>query len=248
MNGGGNLNTLSTKILVALPVYNEERLLKRAINSILEQTHTNFDLVIVNDASTDNSLLEAKKFLYDPRVKIVNNNKNSGCFYSKNTGIRFMESGHYDIYTTHDADDFSQPTRFEEVVNVFNNNPKILGVQDLEVRFGNSPPEWYNTPFTPMENLAHAFFNKLAFEKIGYFDNTDYSGDEDLWQRLNEYCNRSKNFIFTLEKVLYYAEITDDNMILRYGDDLRQTYRDRFFKEIQHMKELNNFRREFFDK
>ena len=90
MNGGGNLNTLSTKILVALPVYNEERLLKRAINSILEQTYTNFDLVIVNDASTDNSLLEAKKFLYDPRVKIVNNNKNSGCFYSKNTGIRFL--------------------------------------------------------------------------------------------------------------------------------------------------------------
>ena len=242
------MNTLNTKILVVLPVYNEERLLKRAVNSILEQTHTNFELVIVNDASTDNSLLEAEKFLYDSRVKIINNEKNSGCFYSKNTGIKLMESGEFDIYTTHDADDFSQPTRFQEVVDIFNQNEKVLGVNDLQIKIGNYAPEWHSTPFTPISNFAHAFFKRTVFEKIGYFDNTDYSGDEDLWHRLIGYCNISQNFICSLEKVLYYAEITDDNMILRYNDDLRKVYRDRFFKEIEDMKKINNFRREFFNK
>jgi len=236
------------KILVSLPVYNEERLLKRAINSILDQTHTNFSLVIVNDRSTDNSLKEAEKFLYDPRVKIINNNKNSGCFYSKNVGIRFMETENCDIYTTHDADDFSQPTRFEEVVNVFKNNKDILGVEDLELRIGNPPPKWYSTYFLPMNNFAHAFFKKNVFTSLGYFDNTDYSGDEDYWQRLAAFCERNSFSVHTIKKVLYYAEITDDNMILRYDDDLRMIYRNRFWKEIEKMSNTNNFRREFFEK
>ena len=243
---GINMNNL--KILVSLPVYNEARLLKRAINSILEQTYSNFSLIIVNDASTDNSLKEAEKFLYDPRVTIVNNVKNSGCFYSKNTGIKFMESGLYDIYTTHDADDFSQPDRFEKIVNTFKENDKVLGVQDLELRFGNTPPSWYGEPFTPMVNLAHAFFNKKAFEVLGYFDDIGYSGDEDYWNRLNIYCGNNQMITYTLQEILYYAEITDDNMILRYDDDLRQIYRNKFWKEIEQMSTTNNFRREFFQK
>jgi glycosyltransferase involved in cell wall biosynthesis len=235
------------KILISLPVYNEARLLKRAVNSILEQTYTNFSLVIVNDGSTDNSLEEANKFLYDSRVTVVNNEKNSGCFYSKNVGIKFMESGNFDIYTTHDADDFSQPTRFEEIVNVFESNQDIVSVQDFEFRIGNNPPSWYNPPFTSMINIAHAFFNKEVFNNLGYFDNIGYSGDEEYWNRLNAYCDLNNKINATLDKVLYYAEITDDNMILRYNDELRQKYRNIFHEEIKKMKNNNNFYRKFYD-
>jgi glycosyltransferase involved in cell wall biosynthesis len=235
------------KILVILPVYNEERLIKRAINSILEQTYTDFDLIIVNDASTDNSLEEAKKFLYDSRVKIVNNKKNNGCFYSKNLGIKFIESKKYDIYTTHDADDFSQPTRFEKIVDVFMSDPKILGVQDMELRIGNTPPAWYNPPFTPMVNLAHAFFAKETFNFLGYFDNTSYSGDEEYWNRINVFCESNGYHTYTINEVLYYAEITDDNMILRYPDELREIYRKKFWEDIKKMKESNKFYRNFFE-
>jgi glycosyltransferase involved in cell wall biosynthesis len=236
------------KILVSLPVYNEDRLLKRAVNSILEQTYKNFDLVIINDGSSDNSLEEANKFFYDPRVKVINNTINKGCFYSKNLGISFMKSGEYDIYTTHDADDFSQPTRFEEIVNVFKQDSSIINVQDLELRIGNAPPEWYNPPFTPMINIAHGFFSKKAFDVFGYFDNTDYSGDEEYWQRIICYCKNNPYSWKTLEKVLYYAEITNDNMILKYDDELRKIYRKKFFKDIEKMAELNNFYREAFKK
>jgi glycosyltransferase involved in cell wall biosynthesis len=235
------------KILISLPVYNEARLLKRAVNSILEQTYTNFSLVIVNDGSTDNSLEEANKFLYDSRVTVINNEKNSGCFYSKNVGIKFMEFGDFDIYTTHDADDFSQPTRFEEIVNVFESNPDIVSVQDFEFRIGNNPPTWYGPPFEPMINLAHAFFNKDIFDNLGYYDNTEYSGDEEYWNRINAYCNLNNKINANLEKVLYYAEITDDNMILRYNDELRQIYRNKFHLEIKKMCDKNNFYRDFFN-
>ena len=159
-----------------------------------------------------------------------------------------MEKEHYDIYTTHDADDFSQPTRFEEIINIFNSSNSILNVQDLELRIGNNPPEWYNTPFTPMINIAHGFFSKKAFELFGYFDDTDYSGDEDYWRRVIRYCESNPYTWKTLEKVLYYAEVTDDNMILRYDDDLRKIYRQKFFADIELMSKSNNFYRNFFEK
>lgn len=236
------------KILVSLPVYNEGRLLKRAVNSILEQTYPNFDLVIVEDCSTDNSLEEARKFLYDPRVTVIGNPTNRGCFYSKNVGLKGVETGEYDVYTTHDADDFSQPTRFEEAILAFRQDSNIMGVQDFEIRIGNPPPTWYNPPFTPMANLAHAFFRASAFKDMGYFDNTDFSGDEEYWHRLNAYCAKNGYYTNTLQKVLYYAEVTDDNMILRYDDTLRQRYREHFWQETAEMTNNNSFYKPFFEK
>ena len=239
---------MTKKILISLPVYNEDRLLKRAVHSILEQTHKNFSLIIVNDNSSDNSLKEANKFLYDPRVRVISNEKNKGCFYSKNLGIRFMETEDYDIYTTHDADDFSQPTRFEEAVFAFEKDSNVMGVQDLEIRIGNPPPVWYNPPFTPMPNLAHAFFRSSVFKHMGYFDNTDFSGDEEYWHRLNAYCVKNGYYTNTIEKVLYYAEVTDDNMILKYDDNLRQTYRKIFCQKTKNMSNNNSFYKPFIEK
>jgi glycosyltransferase involved in cell wall biosynthesis len=110
------------KLLVVMPLYNEEKLLKRAVNSVLDQTYTNFSLVIVNDCSTDNSLEEANKFLYDKRVTVINNEKNQGAYYSKNVGLRLLENKEFDLYTIHDADDFSLLNRFEKMINVFELN------------------------------------------------------------------------------------------------------------------------------
>jgi len=235
------------KILVCLPVYNEARLLKRAVNSILEQTYDNFSLVIVNDGSTDNSLEEANKFLYDERVTVINNEKNGGCFYSKNTGIRLMESGEFDIYTTHDADDFSQQNRFEKVIEAFSLDNKTISVQDYVLRIGNKPPSWHSKQFQPFTNYAHGFFNKEVFEKIGYFDNIGYNSDQEYKERIYSYCELNNKISKTIEEVLYYAEITDDNMILKYGNDLRENYIKVYRSEIENMQITNNFYRGFFN-
>jgi glycosyltransferase involved in cell wall biosynthesis len=234
------------KILVVMPLYNEEKLLKRAVNSILDQTYENFLLVIVNDCSTDNSLKEANKFLYDNRVVIINNNKNEGAYYSKNIGFKFLEKENFDIYTVHDADDFSLLQRFEEIVKIFESDKNIVSVHDFELRIGNEPPSWYGTPNEKVKNIAHAFYTKEIFEKLGYYDNTRYSGDEDYFYRLNIYCQLNNKINYTLDKTLYYAEVTDDNAILIYSDDLRKIYRKKFKNEIKEMEITNNFYRNFF--
>jgi glycosyltransferase involved in cell wall biosynthesis len=235
------------KLLVVMPLYNEEKLLKRAVNSVLDQTYTNFSLVIVNDCSTDNSLEEANKFLYDKRVTVINNEKNQGAYYSKNVGLRLLENKEFDLYTIHDADDFSLLNRFEKMINVFELNEDIVCVQDFELRIGNNPPSWYGPIHQEMRNIAHPFYTKEIFEKLGYYDNTLYSGDEDYFNRLNNYCHLNKKINCNLDEVLYYAEITNDNAILTYDDKLREIYRKSFRIEIEKMNKNNNFYRKFFE-
>jgi glycosyltransferase involved in cell wall biosynthesis len=229
-----------------MPLYNEEKLLKRAVNSILDQTYTNFSLVIVNDCSTDNSLQEANKFLYDKRVTVIDNKKNKGAYYSKNVGLQLLENKKFDLYTIHDADDFSLLKRFEKAIEIFESNKNIVCVQDFELRIGNNPPTWYGPIHEKMRNIAHPFYTKEIFEKLGYYDNTLYSGDEDYYNRLLSYCSLNNKINYDLDEVLYYAEITNDNAILTYGDELREIYRKSFWIEIKEMCNNNNFYRKFF--
>ena len=235
------------KVLVIMPVYNEERLLKRAIYSILEQTHTNFKLIIINDGSTDNTLKEAKKFLYDKRVEVIDNKENLGCYYSRNLGIKYLESEEYDYYTVHDADDFSQPTRFEENINAFNQDQKIISVYNYSFRIGKDSPEWHNAPFEPVPDLAHAFFQKKVFKFLGYFDNMEFNADQEYWERLRAFCHNNENYIYFINKVLYYAEVTEKNMIIKYNNEIRNMYREKFRYEIKNMEIKNNFYRNFFN-
>lgn len=232
------------KILVTMPIYNKENYIERAINSILNQTYKNFTLILVEDCSTDNSLNIAKKFLYDDRVKLIVNKKNSGCFYSKNVGIEFMKSGEFDIYTTHDADDFSDSTRFEKIIKMFEQHEKLIGIKTTEMRIGKDIPKWMEH-FFPSE--AHAFFNKIVFEKLGYFDNYSCSSDSEYWHRLEEFCRVSEKYLCgSSYETLYYAEMVGNNMVLKYDWEYRKPYFEKFKFEIKEMSLKNNFYRNQF--
>jgi len=234
------------KVLVIMPVYNQEKLLKRAVYSVLEQTHSNLTLVIINDGSTDNTLLEAQKFLYDKRIVVINNAVNLGCYYSRNLGLKYMESGEYDFYTVHDSDDFSQPKRFEENIKAFEKDQNIVSVYNQSLRIGEDSPEWHNAPFEPISDLAHAFFKKEVFHVLGYFDNMEFNADQEYWERLRAYCHNTTNYIFLINKVLYYAEVTGSNMIIKYNNEIRDEYRKRFRYQIKMMEISQNFYRNFF--
>lgn len=222
------------KLLVILPIYNEEKLIERAINSVLNQTFQNFQLYIINDCSTDNSLLKIEQYLNNNKVKLINNLSNSGCFYSKNTGIQIMEKENFDVYTTHDADDFSDSTRFEKIMQFFDDD-NLLALQDTQIKIGSIAPEWHSKPGEMIYNHAHAFFSKKAFSIFGYFDNVSCGADTEYWQRVLRYITLNKKYkIKNFDELLYYAQLTDDNMILRYGSDIR----DKYFKE--HMSKINN--------
>jgi glycosyltransferase involved in cell wall biosynthesis len=234
------------KLLVVLTTYNREKYVERAINSILNQTYKNFDLVIVDDCSTDKTLSVIKKYESDPRVTIISNSLNAGCFYSKNTGIKFMDSGIYDVFTTHDSDDFSDSTRFEKMMRLFDKE-NVLCAFSSEMRIGNNTPEWYGDSIRTISH--HAFFSKKAFKFFGYFDNALTSADIDYFFRVKAFCNIFSFFKYeAIDDLLYYADTTaNDNMLIMYDEEMRMKYDAQSRVEIEDMIKNRNFYRPFFE-
>lgn len=97
-------------ISVILPVFNGEDYLKEAIDSILTQSFGNFELLVINDGSSDRSLQIIQRY-DDPRIRIINNEKNLGLVRALNIGISTAR-GKY--IARHDQDDKSHVDRFEE--------------------------------------------------------------------------------------------------------------------------------------
>lgn len=107
-------------ISVIMPVYNTEKYIGKSIESILNQTYENFELIIVDDSSTDNSYEIAKKYQeQDKRIKLLKNKFKKGISGGVNTGISIAK-GRY--LTRMDSDDISLPTRLEKQIEFLENN------------------------------------------------------------------------------------------------------------------------------
>lgn len=98
-------------ISVVLPVYNGDKYIKDAVTSVLNQTFKNFELIIINDGSTDNSLSIIKRIMKeDKRIKLIDRH-NRGLVFSLNEGISLARG---EFIVRMDADDICLPTRFEK--------------------------------------------------------------------------------------------------------------------------------------
>ena len=229
-----------------MPLYNDELYVERAINSILNQTFKNFELCIVNDCSTDNSLNKIEKYLFNPRVRLINNNNNMGAYYSRNTGLQLLEKENFDLYTIHDSDDFSDSTRFEKMINVLENE-NILATEDLQLKIGGMPPSWLIELGKTMPNHAHAFFSKKVFDILGYFDNSKFGADTEYWNRLLRYIKINSNqSVFRVEELLYYAQLTGDNLVIQYQENDRDLYFKKHMEGINKMVNIKDFYKPFF--
>lgn len=109
------------EISVVLSVYNDAKYVGVAIESVLAQTFTDFELIIIDDASTDESLSIARDFA-DERIRIVENEENLGLTKSLNKGISLAQ-GKY--IARMDSDDICLPTRFEKQVAYLDAHPDV---------------------------------------------------------------------------------------------------------------------------
>ena len=113
-----NNTPLSTcAISVIIPMYNAEKYLGECLDSILAQTFQDFEVILVNDCSTDNSRQIAESYIekFGSRLKIYDNEKNSGAGATRNNGLRYA-SGEYVFFM--DSDDMILPNGLEEAYKV----------------------------------------------------------------------------------------------------------------------------------
>jgi len=110
-------------ISVIMSVYNAEKYLEKAIKSILTQSYHNFEFIIINDKSNDNSSDIISKYAdQDQRIKYIENKKNRGLTYSLNKALEFAQ-GEY--IARMDADDISTPDRLEKQANYLKKNKEL---------------------------------------------------------------------------------------------------------------------------
>src|SRR3989344_6836636 len=113
------MNSVSPRISVIMPVYNGEKYIAGSVQSVLAQTFTNFELIIINDASTDKTLEVLRRFK-DPRISIQTNEKNMGSAASRTKAIAQATSAYIALL---DADDLAHPRRLEKQVRFLDNHP-----------------------------------------------------------------------------------------------------------------------------
>ena len=117
------------KVSIILPVYDGQKHITNAINSILNQTYSNWELIIVNDCSTDNTLQIAEKFAQtDSRIKVYSNERNLKLPMTLNAGFRHATG---DYFTWTSDDNMFKPEAIEVLVDYLEKNsnyPTVPGV------------------------------------------------------------------------------------------------------------------------
>jgi len=181
------------KVSVVMSVYNDESYVAEAVNSILDQTFSDFEFIIINDGSTDKTPQIIRSF-DDPRIRVIDQ-PNSGLTVSLNRGIR-LAKGEY--IARMDADDLSEPERLEKQVEALDRNPGIAVVGCwYKVIDENGSLLGYKRLPDDVNQLAKllkrdnpichgsVMMRKEAIQAVGlYNENLRYAQDYELWLRM----------------------------------------------------------------
>ncbi len=183
-------------ISVIMSVYNGEQFLQEAVDSILKQTFADFEFIIIEDASTDNTqkLLEQNQ-LNDSRIKIIKKEKNKGpAGFIQNLNIG-LENATGKYIARMDADDISTPDRFQKQVNFLEKNPQtfLVGSQVQcidesgdETKILRAPGENKTIRKKMLKNISlfHPVIMFRNIPEIHYREKMLYCEDYDLYFRL----------------------------------------------------------------
>lgn len=181
-------------VSVLMPLYNMERYLAEAVESVCVENYKNFELLICDDASTDNSLAIARKYAAkDPRIRLFTRDRNSGSVSVVYRMLADAARGKYLIAS--DSDDVAMPQRLETLVALAERHPEtslVYGTvrvvsQDLATHLGT-----YATPFCPFRLYqanfipdGGALIRKAAYDAVGGYDpEIKWAEDYELRLRL----------------------------------------------------------------
>ena len=214
--GGGPVPPIS----VVMPVYNCERYVAEAVESILAQTFTDFEFLIIDDGSTDRSLAILKRYAgRDPRIRLVSR-PNTGLVGALNEGLGLARG---ELIARMDADDVALPERFEIQVAYLRAHPDVVCVGGQIMNIDAAGRDLYpchegmdheaiqELALTGSCPLAHAsvMMRRAAVLAVGgYREEFTHAEDMDLWLRLGEGEGRLAN----LPQILLKYRIHDKSV------------------------------------
>lgn len=218
------------EISVIMPVFNSEAYLKEAIDSILNQTFEDFEFIIINDGSSDNSLRIINNF-EDERIVLINQ-KNKGIIASLNKGL---ETAKGEFIARMDSDDVSLPDRFEKQLKLMkSDNIDICGGNFTTINSSGISLKSYTTPRTH-DFCTLSLLSKVPFAHPSVIIRSDFlkkynlkygqsnikkAEDLDLWIRIHEKGGKFSNVNETIFK---YRIINNSLSSVNNSDIIKET-------------------------
>ena len=211
---------------VIIPLYNKEIYVEKALQSIFNQTFKDFEILIVNDASTDESVKKVIPFVSE-KIKLIHHSQNLGLSAARNTGIKNANSN----YITYlDADDTWKPTFLETIYRLINNFPEaqIFATNYVEVYNNKTfiPHNGSETLVADFEGIINFFkinlkqgiynhgsvcFHKTVFETVGFYvESISFSEDLDFNIRANIHFK----LVYSTKRLMEY-NMDIDNQLTR---------------------------------
>jgi glycosyltransferase involved in cell wall biosynthesis len=237
---------MAVDVTILMPVYNAASYLHEAITSILHQTFTNFEFLIIDDGSTDESVQIIKSY-HDKRIRLIVNGQNLGISATLNKGLSLATA---ELIARMDSDDISEPERIEKQFNYFQQNTGTA-LLSTSVRVITADKEvvedyrvdhlhnCYNLNFICSIYHPTVMFKKEVIVKLNGYT-CKYSEDHDLWCRLYRVYKidhldemlldyrLSSNSLSNVDKKIEYDESGRDLVLqnLRFyaGDQFQLTF------------------------
>ncbi|MDE5415816.1 glycosyltransferase [Alkalihalobacterium chitinilyticum] len=177
----------TAKVSIIIPAYNSETTIGTSIESMMNQTWENLEILVIDDCSTDNTKAVIQDYAeQDARVRLLTTEKNSGAYVARNVALQVATG---DYVTINDADDWSHPEKVKTQVEHLEANPNTIGnfsqqaraTEDLKFYRRGKPGIYV---FANMSSFM--FRRKKVFEKLGFWDSVRFAGDSEYVKRIKK--------------------------------------------------------------
>jgi glycosyltransferase involved in cell wall biosynthesis len=211
-------------VSVLLPVYNAEKYLENALKSILFQTYSNLEVIVVNDGSTDNSASIINSFVQTNNVKYYINPENFGISKTRNIALSYCNGEYIALL---DSDDICAPNRIENQVKFLIKNTGYKAVSSWMQEFDKNTLNLYryyhdfetlkcvSVFYNPVSHPA-TMFDSSALKEIGYDESYSYAED---YQMLLRFMQKYK--ISCLQETLYFNRIHTNQISNSINESLK---------------------------
>lgn len=177
----------SVLVTVIVPTYNAEKTIDTTLHGLVHQSWPHLEILIVDDASTDQTLAVVEKWVEkDSRIRVIKQAVNQGAYITRNLGLSQSQG---EFITVHDSDDWSHPQKIEQQLQPLLKNEQLKAtlshwarVSD-ELLFGSwsGPEDWNGLVH---RNVSSLLMRRQVFEQLGYWDNVVCSADTEYYYRI----------------------------------------------------------------
>ncbi len=240
---------MSIKVSVLLTTYNRSKLLIKAIKSVLNQTYDNFEVIVVDDASIDDTETILKKLIVeDNRIKYVRHEENKGLSHARNTGLEFSQG--QCIFFLDDDDEWLDKNKIQKQVDkylnstnngIFCSSINLLNQNKQNIKVEIKEPLNLKEHILAKNSIIHTstvMIPRKIIDEIGLFDvNLSRGIDSDMYRRI---ILRDYKVFFDKNRMVLYREIGSDR--ITKNDTV-----DKKIKTIRDQKYILNKYSEHFD-